>query len=318
MRGGTVINVPMTASSLAASRFAVSRVSEAIDGLRALSDPATSGHLRSWVRWARPRIRRLDLSLLDALVRTGGYVPDFLAPPPPASEQALEADLADIRATPPDQVRAELELAYRGRPLPARVRMALADGEAALLQQVTDALCRYWVAAMEPWWPTIKTVLDDDIGYRARVIARRGAATALTRMDRSLRWDDSCLQIAESSTFDANWADRGVVFSPSLFGGPRVYLSLQPWIQPVIYYPVRQTVNGRALRPYDGRHGSAELIGQTRSMILSSLDHPRSTKQLAELLGLAPSTVSYHLGVLYRAGLLDRSSEGRGVLYSRV
>jgi DNA-binding transcriptional ArsR family regulator len=53
-------------------------------------------------------------------------------------------------------------------------------------------------------------------------------------------------------------------------------------------------------------------------MILSSLDHPRSTKQLAALLGLAPSTVSYHLGVLYRAGLLDRSREGRGVLYSRV
>lgn len=313
-----MINVPMTASSLAASRFAVSRVSEAIDGIRALSDPAGSGHLRSWLRWARPRIRRLDLSLLDALVRTGGYVPDFLTPPPPPSEQTLEADLADIRATPVDRVRAELDLAYRGRPLPVRVRMALADGEAALLEQVTGALHRYWDAVMEPWWPTVKTVLDDDIGYRARVMARHGAATALTQMDRSLRWDDSCLRIAKPATFDADWADRGVVFSPSLFGGPHLYLSLQRWIQPVIYYPVRQTVNGRPLRPYDGRHGSPELIGQTRSMILSSLDHPRSTKQLAALLELAPSTVSYHLGVLYRAGLLDRSREGRGVLYSRV
>ena len=60
-----MIRVPMTASSLATSRFAVSRLSEAADGLRALTDPASFGHVRSWVRWARPRIRRLDLSLIE-------------------------------------------------------------------------------------------------------------------------------------------------------------------------------------------------------------------------------------------------------------
>jgi len=313
-----MIWVPMTASSLAASRFAVSRLSEAVDGLRALSDPAAFGHVRSWVRWARPRLLRLDLSLLDALMRTGGYVPDFLTPAPVASERTLDAELADVRATPADRVHADLELAYTGRPLPARVRVALADGEEAFLDQVTDALRRYWDAVMDPWWPTVRTLLEDDIGYRARVMARHGAAVALSQMDRGLRWDDSCLQITAPATLDADWADGGVVFSPSLFGGPRLYLSLQPWLETVVYYPVRNVLNGRALRPYDTRHAQAELLGETRSRILSFLDRPRSTNELAGCLELAPSTVSYHLGVLYRAGLLDRVRAGRDVLYTRV
>lgn len=35
--------------------------------------------------------------------------------------------------------------------------------------------------------------------------------------------------------------------------------------------------------------------------------------QLVELFGLAPSTVSKHLNVLYEAGLIDRRKEGRWV-----
>ena len=313
-----MIRVPMTASSLATSRFAVSRMAEAFDGIRAVTDPACLPHLRSWVRWARPRLRGLDLSLLHALARTDGYIPDFVAPPPAAVERPFEDDLADLRATPGDRVRAELAMGYRGRPLPRRIQVALADGEQAFLDQVADALRQFWYAVMEPWWPTVRTILEDDIGYRARTIARHGAAVAFTQMDRSMRWDDACLSIDTPATFDADWADSGVIFAPTLFGGPHVYLSLQPWLQSVIYYPVRNVVNGRVLRPHDRRHGSAELIGQTRASILSHLDNPQSTNDLAECLGLSPSTVSYHLGVLYRAGLLDRSRAGRNVLYRRV
>jgi DNA-binding transcriptional ArsR family regulator len=38
--------------------------------------------------------------------------------------------------------------------------------------------------------------------------------------------------------------------------------------------------------------------------------------QLTELLGLAPSTVSKHLSVLYQAGLVDARKEGRWMFYS--
>jgi DNA-binding transcriptional ArsR family regulator len=308
----------MTASGLASSRFAVARLSEALDGLRALSDPRQNQHLRSWVRWARPRLRGLDLSLLDALVRTGGYAPDFLTPPPAPSQRPLEAELADVRATPADRVHMELELAFRGRPLPARVNVALADGEQVFLMRVAEALVRFWYAAMEPWWPATRAVLEDDIAYRGRLLTRHGAAVALGQMDRTMRWEDSCLEIAAPTTVDADWASDGVILSPSLFGGPRVYYILQPWNQTVIFYPARNVLNDRAPWPNDEGRGTIELIGHTRAMILAQLDQPRSTTELAARLGLSPSTVSHHLGVLHRAGLLDRSRDGREVLYSRV
>ena len=316
-----MIQVPMTAASLAASRFAVSRMSETVDGLRALADPTHAAHLQRWLRWVRPRLRGLDLSLLDALVRTGGYVPDFLTPPPVGADRPFADDLDDLLATPADRVRAEIELAHRGRPLPVRLNMALADGEEALLEQVAVALRQFWRVAMQPCWPAIGTALDDDIAFRSRVLARHGAATALSQLDRGLQWDDGCLRIASpdiSETLEADWVDAGVVFSPSLFGGPRLYLLLQPLVQTVVYYPVRNMIHGVQPGRDSGRDGQAELIGHTRARILTLLERPQTTADLAARLGLSPSTVSYHLGVLYRAGLLQRRRNRRRVVYTRV
>jgi DNA-binding transcriptional ArsR family regulator len=67
-----------------------------------------------------------------------------------------------------------------------------------------------------------------------------------------------------------------------------------------------------------GRDGQAELIGHTRARILTLLERPQTTADLAARLSLSPSTVSYHLGVLYRAGLLERRRDRRRVVYTRV
>lgn len=314
-----MIQVPMSAAALARSRFVVSPVGEALDGVRALADPSFGAHLATWVRWARPRLRGLDFTLLDAAVRTGGYVPDFLVPVPPEGDRTIAASLAAIRATPPDRVRAELELAYRGRPLPVRLQLALADGEQALLDQLTRELHTFWRVAMQPWWPGIEAALDDDIDHRGRVMARHGAEIMLAQLDRALRWDDACLQIGVPESFVADWADTGVVFAPSVFGGSRIYVSMQPWAPSMIYYPVRRRgPNGAQLNVATARHGHTELLGRTRAAILGLLARPLSTTDLAARLDLSPSTVSYHLGVLYRAGLVDRHRDRRRVVYRRA
>jgi DNA-binding transcriptional ArsR family regulator len=38
--------------------------------------------------------------------------------------------------------------------------------------------------------------------------------------------------------------------------------------------------------------------------------------RITELLGLAPSTISKHLSILYQAGLVDSRKEGRWIYYS--
>ena len=57
------------------------------------------------------------------------------------------------------------------------------------------------------------------------------------------------------------------------------------------------------------------LLGHGRATVLRALDQPATTTELARRLSYAPSTVSAHLDVLARAGLVDRHRVRRSVFY---
>ena len=57
------------------------------------------------------------------------------------------------------------------------------------------------------------------------------------------------------------------------------------------------------------------LLGHGRATVLRALDRPATTTELARRLSYAPSTVSAHLDVLARAGLVDRHRVRRSVFY---
>ena len=59
----------------------------------------------------------------------------------------------------------------------------------------------------------------------------------------------------------------------------------------------------------------AALLGATRAAVALGLALPSTTSELADRLGLAPSTVSRHLTGLLAAGLADRSRRGACVDY---
>jgi DNA-binding transcriptional ArsR family regulator len=92
-------------------------------------------------------------------------------------------------------------------------------------------------------------------------------------------------------------------------------ISVEPW-QPTVIYPAR----GVALlwEAADERPELAALIGAGKARILSALDAPRSTTELAAQLGLTPGGVSQHLSVLAGAGVVARTRERRVVLYART
>lgn len=58
-----------------------------------------------------------------------------------------------------------------------------------------------------------------------------------------------------------------------------------------------------------------DLLGATRARLLADLDLPRTTLELGERHFLAVSTVSYHLGILHRSGLVTRVRDRNRVLY---
>lgn len=311
-----MLRVPMSAEALARSRFAVSPLSEAMDGLRALLDPAGTPHLLPWVSRVRADLRGCDRGLLRSLVPAPrGYVPDFLTPPPRSVDRTIEEDLADLAATPSARVEAELGLAHPGG-LPAPLRAALAGGEEGFLRRVVEALRAYWAVAMAPDWPRVRAVLESDIALRGDLMARYGPAEALASLHPDIRWDGSALLVDRPHDVDVEWSEDEVLFSPSVFGGPVVYALVGTALPPVIYHPAQGAAG--ALRPRSRRGADADLFGATRAALLADLARPQSTGQLAAAHGLAPSTVSYHLGVLHRAGLVDRARQGRQVLYRRA
>ncbi|WP_269856999.1 ArsR/SmtB family transcription factor [Streptomyces sp. RPT161] len=54
-----------------------------------------------------------------------------------------------------------------------------------------------------------------------------------------------------------------------------------------------------------------QLIGTTRAQ-------PRTTGELAQRLHLSPAIVSYHLQILHRTGLIQRTRSSRHVFYQRL
>ncbi|MGW2811221.1 ArsR/SmtB family transcription factor [Streptomyces sp. NPDC001450] len=60
------------------------------------------------------------------------------------------------------------------------------------------------------------------------------------------------------------------------------------------------------------------LLGVTRAKLLSDLEIPRTTTELCERHFLAASSVSYHLGILHRSGLVTRTRVRHRVLYQQT
>ncbi|MES5825195.1 winged helix-turn-helix domain-containing protein [Streptomyces sp. RG80] len=318
-----MIELTVDADGLARSRFAVSPLHEVVAtllpfGLRPAPDADP------WVARARRVLRRARLPLLSALALDGGgYVPDFLSPHPAGPAPTVEEELERVRSTAPERVMGELEALRDGRPasglagveLPAEVRRAMARGGASVARQTADELRRYWDLAFAPHWEAARAVLDAEVDRCAGALARRGAAGMFNSLHPDVRWAEGALRV--ESRFTIRLTVPLVVVVPSLVA-PRPAVAVDPvppWQRPpLLAYPVRD----RPAVPATPSAELAGLLGSTRAGLLAALSRPASTAQLAARHFLSPATVSYHLGVLHRAGLVVRARDGRAVLYRRT
>ena len=315
-----MISYELTVEDLADTRFAISPLGETSLSLWALRDP---GRYALHLPWLRAVIRRLDPAdtrLLLSLVGPSLALPDFITPTPDAFAPSFEEELASVRDTPLDIVRRDLKATYAPQPVPDALR-AVAEPDdrpvSALLETICDLLARHWQIALAPTWPQMRLVLEGDMTYRARQLAKGGARLLFADMHPNLRWREGVLYIEEMiGHHHIPASGRGLPLIPSIFAYKPVP-PLVPEEPPTLAYPSRGIATLWAPAPDGDATALASLIGPARARLLYLLAEPLPTVDIARRLKVTPSAVSQHLKVLHRTGLVSRARNGRYVLYRR-
>ncbi len=308
-----------SAADLAQTRFAVSPMWEVVTSYRVLVGRPDSGPHRRWVAQVRPRIVRagLDRGWLAALVPAQGYLADFLNPTPAGPFPTLGTELDAVLRTPGGQVRDDLRTLTGGEHLD-RLRL-LHDDPPAVLRKVVDEIEAYWELALAPYWARIQHVLEADVFHRARQVAEHGSARVLSELHETVRWDDGTLRLVRRHcALSRDQAGSGLLLVPSVFAWPRVLTRSVPPDPPQLAYPARGFGAVWEPRTADSTEAVAAVLGRSRTLLLTELDTPASTTQLAAHCGLSAAGVSQHLIALRNAGLVTAHRSGRSVLYART
>lgn len=324
-----MVAIGLSAGAVARIRFAVSCLWEVAASVRVLRDTGDHAVHLPWVNRVRSRLLAAGLvdidgthgpgaasaGLLWQLIPAGpGYLPDFLTPPPGGLTPDLDAELAVLRSTPPEVVRADLDL--YGATRPPALRNLYAD-PAAGLRRIADEIAEYWRIALAPDWPRIRLLLDAEVQHRARLLAENGAAGLLNDLHQQVHWEGDTLSIAQRHCTAADVADGGgLVLIPSVFVWPSV-LSVTGGAAAQLAYPARG-IGTLWEAPRQASDSLSAVLGRGRARLLVEMRAPISTTELARRTGISAGGVSQHLAVLRAAGLVSTYRSGRSVLNTRT
>ncbi|WP_203454517.1 ArsR/SmtB family transcription factor [Jiangella aurantiaca] len=315
------LTVELRVDDLAATRFAVSPLSETVAALRQLAGEDRQAVHEPWLRWARAELARAPLALpltWPLLFGTGPGWPEFLVPAPAGPGGSIDDDLAALRRTPAENVRANLRRRYGDTPEPAAVA-ALAADPAAGLDELAAELRAAHDRLVGRHWPRIRAVLEADVAHRARRLARGGAAALFADLHPDLSWRDGRLRLGGDRWREDSAVDRGpggLVLMPVVLGSAYVLIKRRTSTQTTVRYPARGAGALWSVRLGPPPAGATvRLLGRARAALLDALRSPASTTDLARALGVTPSAVGQHLRVLRENGLVAGERHGRSVLY---
>ena len=314
---GGVITVPMTASDVQRIRFAYSPLAEVAESLYMLGTGRAQPLHSGWFAAVRGDLRRVDMALLRALVPARAAIADFLFAGATDTGTTIEQQLLSLRELAPADLRRDLEEVWHPGPLPTLVRGLTVPGGP---RRLADALWEYWSVAVGPHWRAMRGVLDDDVAHRVTQLTKAGVGAMLAGLHPSLTVTADALQITMTVSATQHLAEAGLVLVPSVFAWPNVIYAASRSGPCSLTYAARGVANlwsaeGHRIADNDSL---GALLGRNRAAILTCAALPLSTTELALKLGQSPASVSQHLAVLRRSGLVTSWRAGRSVLYRRT
>ena len=325
---------------------------EAVLSLHVLVEPKHHPLQHGWVRAMQklpPALKR-EIDALAFAYRA--YFPEFVFPSPAGELLDFEGELRRVRQVDPALVRLEFAIPLIGpqvggeevrdpavldqramrRRLRARalevadesVADALLDDPGALLERFLTLLERYWEDAFAREWERIEPDLAGSVAEAGRRIEQQGLYALLRSLWPEVRCDPEdgrfWLERPHDHEVEIGPDDR-LVLAPSTYVWPHVRVNCDPPWPLGLVFPASSIV--RESRP---RIPPAQLTGVLRALAddtrLRALrliaERPRSTQELAPLVGVTEAALSKHLRTLAEAGLLDRHRDGYYVLYRIV
>ena len=316
------LTIDLGVAELAATRFAISPLSETVSCLQQVAGLDRRAVNLRWLRWAQDELARNPIGLSRTwplLVSGRRSWPEFLVPAPLGAAASIEDDLAALRRTTDRQVRTSLRRVF-GENLPDTVA-ALAERPAQGLRAIAAELRTAHDRLIAPHWPRIRAVLEADVIHRAKQLAAGGAERLFAGLHPDLRWRDGRLALG-----GVRWrAERavkrgpgGLVLMPVALGSSYVLIKKSTSTQTTVRYPARGVGELWTAGTRAPASSAVRLLGRPRAELLEALRSPATTTDLARALGVTPSAVSQHLGVLRESGLVVRERAGRNVLYVRT
>lgn len=313
-----MIRLRLAASGFTQIRFAFSPISELTCSLYL----SHSGHVeplyRDWAKQSPPGMLGLDHELLRAAVPHRGVLPDF-----PQGTAGIATTIGQqlklLAVWEPDLLRAELEAAWHGNDLPPVAEQLIMSGPDGLIR-LADVFRSYWEAALEPHWPRMRAVLEAEIAYRSRQLARGGLTELLADLHPLVELDQDCIRVNKPRRSEHDLSGSGLLLMPCIFATPSVVFGVGPGEVPCLIYRPRgvATVWEEAEQRPVADDPLGALIGRSRAAILRGTALPKSTSEMARDLGQAAATVSEQLSTLRRSGMVTSWRAGRSVLHQRT
>jgi DNA-binding transcriptional ArsR family regulator len=309
-----VVRIRLSDEDLARTRLALSPLWELFASLFMLHDEEPLPEYVPWVARTRRALRDVDIGPLNLdAAPERRTIPDFAAPIPKQPLRTLDEEIEAVRATDADVVHADIAECWpQGPPAPWDAFVARPR---EMCDRLADALHLYWDAALADDWPRLRAVLEGEMLGRARALALSGPAAVLEELHPMIRWRQPYVELHKDKQGDLRLGGRPLVLVPLVFArgvlmgesvdGNAVALGYQARGTSALFMPQETSFDGRM----------ELLLGHGRAAVLRALEQPATTTELARRLNYAPSTVSAHLDVLARGGLLDRHRVRRSVYY---
>jgi DNA-binding transcriptional ArsR family regulator len=339
--------LPLSAAERVA--FSYSPALEAVLSLHVLLEPKHHPVHHEWVRSMRrlsPALKR-EIDVFAFAYRA--YFPEFMFPSPSGEMLDFDGELARLRTIDAAWVRTEFAIPLIGPQVggdlprdPAvldapdyrrrlrdrataeadeQLAARLLDDPLAVLERFLTLLEAYWEEAFASEWTRIEPELAASVTHAGRVVAAQGLHGLLRGLWPEVRSDAAAgaLWLERPHEHEVSLGpDDLLVLAPSVYVWPHVRVNCDtPWPLGMVF-PASSIV--REARP---RIPPAQLTAVLRAVADESrlrtlrliAERPRSTQELAPLVGISEAALSKHLRTLTDAGLLQRRREGYYVLY---